>query len=163
MLCPLTLTSLTPREAIADALYRAIIGFDRNDIPFFNSAFAGEKVTFAIKGDDSRTAHDLSTVRNTTLAHVGPMDTTHMISNIRIDVQDEADTASLTCYALAQHFSVGKGQEPGSPQLLVAGEYAVDLVKDEDDGLWKIKKWISDVIWRQGDRSVMVPQAHPAE
>jgi SnoaL-like domain len=156
---PHVLTSLTPREAITDALYRAVIGFDRNDMEVFNSSFIGEEVTFEFKGDASRTAHDLTTIRNGVLSHVGPMDTTHSISNIRVDVKDGADTASLTCYALAQHCPPGRGKEPDGPKLLVGGEYLVDLVKDEKDGLWKIKKWVLDVIWRQGDRSVMQPSA----
>jgi hypothetical protein len=134
---PHALTSLTPREAITDALYRAVIGFDRNDLEILNSSFIGEEVTFELKGDPSRSAHDLTTIKNGVLAHVGLMDTTHSISNIRVDVKDGANTASLTCYALAQHCPPGRGK----------------------DGLWKIKKWVLDVIWRQGDRSVMEPPA----
>jgi hypothetical protein len=42
---------------------------------------------------------------------------------------------------------------------MVGGEYLIDLVKDEKDGVWKIKKWVLDVIWREGDRSVMEPAA----
>jgi hypothetical protein len=156
---PHALTSLAPREAITDALYRAIIGFDRNNMAILDSAFAGEEVTFELKGDASRTAHDLTTIKNHILARVGLMDTTHSISNIRVDVKDGANTASLTCYALAQHCPPGRGKEPDGPKLLVGGEYLIDLVKDEKDGLWKIKKWVLDVIWRQGDRSVMEPPA----
>ena len=149
---PLTLTSLSPREAITDAVYRAVIGFDRNDVSMLNSAFAGEDVTF---GSSGRMITSLTTARETVLAHVGPMDTTHTISNVRIDHKDGADTAQLKCYALAQHCPPGRGKEPDGPKLLVGGEYDIDLVRDEKDGLWKIKKWILDVIWRQGDASVM--------
>ena len=78
-----------------------------------------------------------------------------MISNVRVDVKDGADTAFLTAYALAQHCPPGKGIEPDGPKLLVGSEYLVDLVKDEGDGLWKIKKWVLNVSWRQGDASVM--------
>ncbi len=151
---PHTLTSLTPREAITDALYRALVGFDRNDISIFNSAFAGEDVVFELRPGDT-IINALSTIRTQVLDHVGPMDTTHMISNVRVDVRDGADTASLTAYALAQHCPPGKGKEPDAPKYLVGGEYWIDLVRDEGDGLWKIKKWVLDVIWRQGDASVM--------
>jgi SnoaL-like domain len=89
------------------------------------------------------------------LDHVGPMDTTHMISNVRVDWKDGANTASLTAYALAQHCPPERGKEPDGPKLLVAGEYRIEVVRDEGDGLWKIRKWILDVIWRQGDASVM--------
>jgi len=152
---PHTLTSLTPREAITDALYRALIGFDRNDIPIFNSAFAGEDVTFELHDGQKRIVNGLSTIRTLSLEQVGPMDTTHMISNVRVDFKDGADTASLTAYALAQHCPPGKGKEPDAPKYLVGGEYWIDLMRDEMDGQWKIKKWVLDVIWRQGDASVM--------
>jgi hypothetical protein len=157
MAYPHTLTSLTPREAITDALYRAIIGFDRNDVPIFNSAFAGEDVIFEIRAgeSESRIVNSLSTIRTQVLAHVGPMDTSHTISNVRVDVKDGADTAYLSAYAMAQHCPPGRGKEPDGPKYLVGGEYRVDLVKDEGDGLWKIKKFVLDVIWRQGDASVM--------
>lgn len=58
-------------------------------------------------------------------------------------------------YALAQHCPSGRGKEPDGPKYLVGGEYFIDLLKDEEDGMWKIKTWILEVIWRQGDRSVM--------
>ncbi|KIX03233.1 uncharacterized protein Z518_06785 [Rhinocladiella mackenziei CBS 650.93] len=151
---PHTLTSLTPREAITDALYRAIIGFDRNDVSIFNSAFA-EDVIGEIRAGDGGIIDGLSNVRAQVLDHVGHMDTTHMISNVRVDVKDGANTASLTAYALAQHCPPGKGKEPDAPKYLVGGEYWMDLMRDEGDGLWKIKKWVLDVIWTQGDASVM--------
>lgn len=150
-----SLTSLTLREAITDALYRALIGFDRNDVSIFNSAFVGEDIVFELHDGDIKTINSLSTIRTQVLAHVGPMDTTHMISNVRVDVKNGEDTASLTAYALAQHCAPGKGREPDAPKYLVGGEYWIGLERDEVDGLWKIKKWVLDVIWRQGDASLM--------
>jgi len=152
---PHTLTSLTPREAITDALYRAVIGFDSNDISIFNSAFAGEDVIFELNDGHTRVVNGLSAIHTQVLDQVGPMDTTHMISNVRVAVKDGAGTASLTAYALAQHCPPGRGKEPDGPKFLVGGEYWIDLVRDEGDGLWKIKKWVLNVIWRQGDASVM--------
>jgi hypothetical protein len=125
---PHTLTSLTPREAIVDALYRAIIGFDRNDVSIFNSAFAGEDVIFELHADERRIINGLSTIRTQVLDNVGPMDTTHMISNVRVNVNHGASNASLTAYALAQHCPPGKGREPDAPKYLVGGEYSIDLV-----------------------------------
>lgn len=78
-----------------------------------------------------------------------------MLSNIRVDVKEGADTASLVAYALAQHCPPGRGKEPDGPKYLTGGEYWIDLVRDESDGLWKIKKWVLDIVWRQGDASVM--------
>lgn len=153
---PQVLSSLTPREAITDAIYRAIIGIDRCDIPLFDSAFANEDVSFEIRaGDEIRAVQGLSNIRTQVLDRVGHMDTTHMLSNIRVDVKDGADTASLTAHALAQHCPPGRGKEPDGPKYLAGGEYWIDLVRDESDGLWKIKKWVLDIVWRQGDASVM--------
>ena len=39
---PITLPSLTPREAVADALYRCLEGLDTNDLTMFKSAWVDE-------------------------------------------------------------------------------------------------------------------------
>lgn len=152
-----SLSGLSTREAITDALYRSIRGWDHNDTAAFNSSFIGEEIEMEMKAGDGEgmKVNSLSQLRDGLLAHVGPMDTTHMISNIRIDVKDGADTAALTCYALAQHCPPGRGKEPDGPKFLVGGEYTMEMVKDQKDGLWKIRKWLLDVIWRQGDAAVM--------
>jgi hypothetical protein len=149
---PHILASLTQREAITDALYRALIGFDENDLSIFNSAFIGQDVDFEFRGN---VIHGLDTLRTRFLDFVGPMDTTHMISNVRVDVKDGASTAYLTANALAQHCPPGKGEELDGPKYLAASRYFIDLVKDESDGLWKIKKWAMKIVWTQGDASVM--------
>ncbi|CZR52689.1 uncharacterized protein PAC_02566 [Phialocephala subalpina] len=151
---PTSLSSLSPREAITDALHRAISGFDHNNVPLFNSAFISSEtdVTFDLSG---RPFNGLESVRKGLLDFIGPMDTTHMISNVRVEVKDGADTAKVNCYALAQHALPGQGTDTGGKKFLAASEYWVDLVKEEKDGLWKIKNWIIKFIWTQGDASVM--------
>ena len=155
---PISLPSLTPREAVADGIYRAVTGFDRNNVEMFNSAFISEDVTFELLagGKREKIFEGLSNLRSQALEHTGPMDTTHMLSNVRVNLEEGASTASLTAYALVQHARAGEGIDPESPKYLVAGEYYVELVKDETDGLWKIKKWIRDAQWKHGDRSVML-------
>jgi hypothetical protein len=148
---PHALTGLTEREAITDALYRAIISCDRNDASMLDTAFSSNP-TVTIAGGPSITG--LDALRAQLLDFVGPKDTQHIISNVRVDIKDST-TASLTCYALAQHAPPGQGPDPDGPKLMAGGEYFMDLVKDEEDGLWKIEKWELKVIWRQGDRSVM--------
>ncbi|KAJ5580155.1 uncharacterized protein N7459_006140 [Penicillium hispanicum] len=152
MALPVSLTSLTTREAITDALYRAVRGFDSNDVEFLNSSFIGEDVTLVINGESM---NDLTTIREGVFARVGPMDTTHTISNIRIEVKDGAETASLSAIAVAQHCPPGRGKEPDGPKFLAGSEYTLDLVLDQATGLWKIKKWILDILWTQGEPSVM--------
>ncbi|PMD19908.1 hypothetical protein NA56DRAFT_646809 [Hyaloscypha hepaticicola] len=152
---PDNLTSLSPREAITDAIYRATLSFDRNDATLLNSAFVPDhaSVIFDFNGTP---IHGLDAIRTQLLDVVGPMDTTHMISNVRIDLQPGGDEAQLNCYALAQHCLKGEGMDGTGRKYLAASEYWVDLVKVEgQSGGWGITKWVMKIIWTQGDASVM--------
>jgi hypothetical protein len=153
---PQILPSLSQREAIADALYRAAIANDQNDSALFNSAWAGEDVSMEIHDDNIRVLQGLSLIRATVLDRVGPMDTTHNISMVRVNYQDGADTASLTATSTAQHAASGTGRDTNGIKYTVGGEYSVDLIKDEA-GVWKIKKVVLNVVWTSGDASLMRP------
>ncbi len=153
---PQTLPSLSQREAIVDALYRAAIASDHHDTALFNSAWAGEDVSMEIHDGNKRVFQGLSLIRTNVLEKVGPMDTTHNISMARVNYQDGADTASLTATSMAQHAPSGTGRDPNGSKFTVGGEYSVDLVKDEA-GVWKIKKLVLNVIWTSGDASLMRP------
>jgi SnoaL-like domain len=147
-----SLTSLNAREAITDALYRATLGFDHNDAALFTTAFipSHESVTFDLNDTHFQ---GLDSIKSQLLDFVGPMDTTHMISNIRVDVKEGESTAQLNCYALAQHCLKGQGMDAGGKKYLAASEYWIDFVKG--DAGWGIEKWVMKVIWTQGDSSVM--------
>jgi hypothetical protein len=151
-----TLPSLSHREAIADALYRAAIASDHHDSELFDSAWAGEDVSMEIHDDDKRVLQGLSLIRTNVLNRVGPMDTTHNISMVRVNYQTGADTASLTATSTAQHAASGTGRNPNGIKYTVGGEYFVDLIKDNED-VWKIKKLVLNVIWTSGDASLMHP------
>jgi hypothetical protein len=60
----------------------------------------------------NRVIKGLSTIRAQSLDQVGLMDTMHTVRNVSVDVNPGADTASLTAYALAQHCSPGRGNDP---------------------------------------------------
>ncbi|KAH7304326.1 hypothetical protein B0I35DRAFT_445529 [Stachybotrys elegans] len=152
------LTGLTTREAIVDAMSRALSGVDRNDSDLFVSAWAGEEVSFEINGDgEQKLLPNLSVIRKHILGHIGPMDTTHNVSNIRIEVEDGASIARLTATSLAQHCPAGKGKDVDAPKYLVAGEYSGEVIQDVADGVWKLKRLALNVIWKQGDESVINP------
>ena len=151
---PISLSSLSQREAITDALYRAAIGCDHHDTALFNSAWAGEDVSMEMYDDKQRVLPNLSVIRTHVFDKVGPMDTTHNISMVRVDVEDGADSATLTATSTAQHCPPGMGRDPAGPKYTVGGEYSVELVKDEA-GVWKIKKLVLKIIWTQGDASLM--------
>ncbi|KAI9152379.1 hypothetical protein HJFPF1_09609 [Paramyrothecium foliicola] len=155
---PQYLPSLGERDAVADALYRAAIACDRNDAELFNSAWAGEDVSFEIHDDNIRAIPGLSMIRKKILEKVGPMDTTHNIGLVRVSLRDGATTATLTATSTAQHSPPGIGRDPTGPKYTVGGEYLVSLIKDEN-GVWRIKKLVLNVIWTQGDASLMGPKA----
>lgn len=144
---------LSPREAIVDALSRALVGCDNHDTELFNSAWAGEDVSFTIIGADKKVLSNLTVIRMHVLDKVGPMDTTHSISNIRVDAKDGDDTAFVTATSMAQHCPPGRGKEPDGPKYMVSGEYSAHVTKV--DGIWKLKKCALKVVWTQGDPSVM--------
>lgn len=150
---PIALTSLTPREAITDALYRAVIGLDANDLALFESAWVqGKDACFDLNG----TIFDgMEAICDNVFTLIGPLDTTHTISNVRVDVKEGADAAFMTAYALAQHYRVGEGNDPASKRLLSGSIYFIDLTKDSSDGLWKVKKWTMKIIWVEGDMSIV--------
>ncbi|KAK2603427.1 hypothetical protein QQS21_004377 [Conoideocrella luteorostrata] len=154
---PHSLGDLTPREAVADAVYRALSGFDHNDVEIFTSAFAKEDVTMELRdGNNTPPFQGFSAIRTNVFGFVSTLETTHMTSNIRVHIKDSM-SASLTAQVSAQHAPAGKGKDGQGPKYLVGAEYEMDLIKDETDGLWKIKKWIVEILWADGDASVMAP------
>ena len=157
---PQTLPSLSQHEAIADALYRAAIASDHHDSALFDSAWAGEEVSMELHDDNIRVVQGLPQIRAIVFDRVGPMDTTHNLSMVRVNHQDGADTASLTATSLAQHAPAGTGRDPNGTKYTVGGEYSVDVIKDEA-GVWKIKKLVLNVIWTSGDASLMRPPGPP--
>lgn len=159
---PLTLSSLTPREAITDALLRLFAGIDRNDTAIFDSAFAGEDIHLS-HSIAPKPFTSLSALKAGIFTRVGPLDTTHMLTNVRIDHRDGEDTASMTAYALCQHAPPGRGKQPDGPKFMTGVDYAVDVVRDGEDGLWRISKAVLDIAWAQGDHSVMGGPPPPAK
>lgn len=79
-----------------------------------------------------------------------------MLANVRVNYVPGAKTASLTANGQNQHFRRGEGSQDGAKNLLAGVRYVVDLVKDEgEQGLWRMSKWGMEVVWHQGDYSVM--------
>ncbi|KAF4456910.1 NTF2 [Fusarium albosuccineum] len=151
MALPITLSSLNVREAIADALYRGIDGVDTNDATLFRSSMTDD-VCFDLRGNATNGLED---VTQNILGFVGPMDTTHNVSNLRIDVNAELDKASLSAHAICQHCRPGEGIDTKSPKYTTGVMYFMDLVKSTEDGLWKAKKWTVKYIWAEGDETIM--------
>lgn len=146
-------TSLPPREAVADALYRCVRGVDSNDRELFESS--------CLK-DDSMTINTISTGPfkiegwakiNKFFDKAFELVTTHITSNIQVELKDER-TASMTCHMLAFHIRPEEAMKPEDTSYTAACLYDIDLVK-ADDGLWKIKTWDIKVLWTTGDRAII--------
>ncbi|KAK9323677.1 hypothetical protein V1517DRAFT_88767 [Lipomyces orientalis] len=151
MALPSALPSLSVREAITDALYRGVIGLDTADVALFDSAFTED----AILDINGNVLDGLEAIHTGCYDFIAKLDTTHFITNVRVDVKDGESTASLTASVLAQHYRHKQGREPGATCLMTGGLYFVDCVKDDQDGLWKITHWKLQSIWTEGDGGVM--------
>jgi len=144
---------LPDRESITDTLYRSVFGLDTADQATFETAWHKD-ATFIY--DSSPPADGLDTILATVFKYVGEgLDTTHFVTNVRVEVKDGADTATATAHALAQHYRRGEGRDPKAPRYLTGNMYFVELAKDGSDGLWKIKNFDLKVIWREGDPSIV--------
>ncbi|KAJ5894811.1 hypothetical protein N7495_006502 [Penicillium taxi] len=147
---PATLSPpLDDRSAITDALYRCILGLDTNDSKLFDSAFALD-ASFSING---RVSQGLPAIHTDCFDLISKLDTTHFVTNIRINI--EGDKATLTASALAQHFPGSKGMAPDQSRLLTGSLYWAELVKDGADGLWKIEAVNMKSKWVEGDWAVL--------
>lgn len=146
---PISLPSLNEREAIEDALYRCVLGFDTGDSGLLDSAFAPD-ATFEIMGN---VMNGLSAIHAGSFDRISKLDTTHHLSNIRVNLENLSNgIASVTASAMAQHYRLGEGNKPDTSRLLSGALYFVDVVKDKE--MWKIKSCKAKIIWTEGDWDV---------
>ncbi|KAI8317062.1 hypothetical protein K4K59_011866 [Colletotrichum sp. SAR11_240] len=123
---------LTPREAIADAPYRIMSAFEENYASLLPSAMTPDG-GLTINGND---VSGFENVKAHSLSTVGPMDTTHFATNIRIDVADnDAAIATLTANTLARHFPRGNGLGSSERRLFGGSKHVMEFSKDENDEL----------------------------
>lgn len=154
--CSARLNGLTTREAIADAFFRIMAAFDDNDSSLLDSAIAAD-IIFNFNGTE---ISGFANVKSRTVDTIGRMDTTHLVTNIRIEVEDDsASTARMTANTLAQHYPEGMGPTASERRLLGGSRHSMVLIKDEKDELWKVNNWVMKSIWHEGDRSVMKAQS----
>ncbi|KAI0403188.1 hypothetical protein F4802DRAFT_572649 [Xylaria palmicola] len=144
-------SGLTDREAIVDALYRAVLSVDHADEALLLSAITPD-ISAEIAG---LSAKGVAEFKATIFDHISKLDTAHLLSNIRVNIQS-ASTAQATCSSWARHARPGKGLEPGSDKFTAGGMYLCDMVKEGE--LWKISSWRINTVWVEGDPSVMAGQ-----
>ena len=85
---------------------------------------------------------------------VAPMDTTHCVTNCRVQVS--GDSAELAAYAIAQHFFAGKGPDPTKNGYCVMGNrYTAAAASRAEGGLWRLREITVDCTWCHGDENAM--------
>ena len=103
------------RFEIADALHRYAFGLDHGDADSLASAVTEDcRFDFRPAGRKLEIDFPLLTGRdailNGVLPFIGPLDTSHSVSNLQIEIVD--DTATLYAYVLSQHFLPREGSRP---------------------------------------------------
>jgi hypothetical protein len=82
---------------------------------------------------------------------LGPLDTSHTVSNLQIEISD--DSATLYCYVMAQHFMPRQGPHPGSENALLMNRYDCELIRDGQK--WRFRQIIIDNAWAQGNPEIL--------
>jgi hypothetical protein len=88
---------------------------------------------------------------NALIPFFGPLDTSHTVSNLQIEVSD--DSATLYAYVMAQHFMPREGCRPGSENALLMNRYDCELVRDGQK--WRFKRVTIDNAWAQGNPEIL--------
>lgn len=148
--------TLVDRAEIADTLYRFAAGLDDADPVSLRSALTEDAVVDfspASKiGIDFIVLTPREVIVESAMSSVGPMDTSHNLSNIRSEI--DGDSAHATCSALAQHFPGGTGPNPNKTiHALMMNRYDINLVRD--GATWRISRLTIDNIWFEGDTAVL--------
>lgn len=151
MASPVTLTALTPREAIVDALHRCILGIDSNDHSLFESSCLKTEDMTVLAG--GYTIEGWTSI-NDFFKRLSVMVTHHITSNIRVELKND-NTASMTAHAVAYHVKPEDALKKEDASYTAASLYFIDLVRDDVDGLWKIKRWEIRTNWTTGDVAIL--------
>ncbi|KAK5158553.1 hypothetical protein LTS14_003573 [Recurvomyces mirabilis] len=144
---------MTTRDAIIDAFYRCVNAYDYADDTLFESSLT-PNLTITMLG---QTMHGRDEIRKHNYDFVKTLDTTHFLSNIRVQIKEGEKEAEVTCNAVAYHYRPGTGSLPDAKTLVSGALYDCLVVWDEGEGLWKIREWEFKLMWREGDGSVMQP------
>jgi hypothetical protein len=144
------------RFEIADTLHRYAFGLDHGDADSLASTFtedcvfdfrpAGRKVGLNFPKLTGRDA-----IVASLLPLLGPLDTSHTVSNVQIEISGE--TATMYAYVMSQHFMPREGSRRGSENALLMNRYDCELVRDGQK--WRFKQVTIDNAWAQGDPEIL--------
>jgi hypothetical protein len=146
------------RTEITDALYRYAAGLDLGDAELMTSALTEDAIVdlsaatgklgldFPVLGPRDVAVTALVTA-------VGPLDTSHSITNVRIEIT--GDTATARCYAQANHYLPGDGPLPQRTRhALMMNRYTAEMARD--GARWRIRRLLIDCAWFEGDPLVLL-------
>jgi hypothetical protein len=141
-------------DGILDALYRFGAGQDTRNKALFASAFSEHaQLDFvqpaALLGVTLPIMQGRDNIADAIMGTLEPLATTHTVTNPRISVQ--GNTANLWALVEAQHVLRAAPER----QLLLKNIYNVALTRSADT--WRITLMKIDMVWKQGDRSVLFP------
>lgn len=147
---------LTDREAAIDALHRFVWALDEGDPELSASSLTKDAtmvLEFTHNGQTPRELTGRDTVVELLMNVVGkPLDTTHMVTNTRCEV--DKDTAELQAQILAQHFRRGEGPDSKfNDHYLFGNMYKCHVVREGD--LWKLSRVIIRPVWTQGNPEII--------
>ncbi|MDG4811135.1 nuclear transport factor 2 family protein [Micromonospora sp. WMMD1120] len=154
------LAGLVDRAAITDTLHRYTAGLDLNDAELLASSLTEDAVVDlgpAMRriGYDFPALTPRETVVETLIGAVGPLDTSHAVSNIRYDI--DGDTATVFAYALANHFKPGVGSDATvTRHALMMNRYTAAMVRDGKR--WRIRRLDIANAWFEGDPLMLLGQ-----
>lgn len=148
---------LTDREAAIDALHRFLWALDEGNDTLSASSLTLDAVMvlqFTHNGAKPREVLGRETIVELLMSAVGrPLDTTHMATNVRCEV--EGNEAKLQAQILAQHFRGGEGLGPEFGDYYLFGNIYKCDIERADHGLWKISRVTIKAAWTQGNPEVM--------
>ena len=152
---------ITDRAEITDAIYRYGAGLDFGDAALMESALTEDAVVdltaaTAKLGLDFPALAPRDTVVGALTAYVGPLDTSHVITNVRIEIT--GDTATARCYAQANHYLPGEGPRPDlTRHALMMNRYTAEMARDGEH--WRIRRLDIDCAWFEGHPQVLIALA----
>ncbi|MEU8819971.1 nuclear transport factor 2 family protein [Actinoplanes sp. NPDC048796] len=152
------LAALTDQAAIIDTLHRYTAGLDLNDADLLASSLT-EDATVDLGPAMRRIGYDFppltprDTVVTSLIGAVGPLDSSHAISNVRAAV--DGDTATVYAYAQAQHFKPGVGSDPAvTRHALMMNRYTATMRRD--GAQWRIQHLDIANAWFDGDPAMLL-------
>ncbi|TFY86664.1 nuclear transport factor 2 family protein [Pseudomonas kairouanensis] len=146
------LKTAAERLAVIDTLHRFAAGIDLKDSALLASAFTLDAVSdfrpaAAKAGFEYPVLEGRDAIVAALSAALGPLDTTHSVSNARVTL--DGSHARLDALVEAQHVP----QSDPSRHYLMKNRYDVKLVREGSE--WRIQRVTVDNVWRTGDIAVL--------